>query len=91
MEHLSGRGFKANAWNVWHAIIFASSAYQAHTNIDPDHIDYVLPRNLYAQFGVPDLPTWWRRFATQEIDEQEFLAGIVYDLTSGLRARTEQS
>jgi hypothetical protein len=94
IEHLRGTGLHLSAtqaWNVWHAIIFASSAYQVHTNIDPDHTDYALPRNLYAQFGVADLPTWWRRFAAQEIDEQEFLEGVVYDLTSGLRARTEQS
>ncbi|HZO74128.1 MAG TPA: hypothetical protein VFB60_18135 [Ktedonobacteraceae bacterium] len=94
MEHLRGTELRLSttkAWNVWHATIFASSAYQVRTHIDPDHIDYALPRNLYAHFGVPGLPTLWERFATQEIDEQEFLAGIVYDLTSGLRARTKQS
>lgn len=92
IEHLSGIGLHlsaADVWNVWHAIIFASSAYQVRTNIDPDHTDYALPHNLYTQFEVPDLPALWQRFATQAIDEQEFLAGIVYDLTSGLRARTE--
>jgi len=92
MEHLSGAGLHlsaANVWNVWHAIIFAASAYQVRTNIDHDHTDYALPHNLYAQFGVPDLSILWERFATQAIDEQEFLTEIVYDLTSELRARTE--
>jgi hypothetical protein len=79
---LSSKGLQSfEVWNVWHAIIFASSASQVRTTIDPNHTDYALLHGLYVQFGIPNLPIWWKQLATQAIDEQAFLEGIEQDLT----------
>jgi hypothetical protein len=82
IDHLSSKGLQSfEVWNVWHAIIFASSASQVRTTIDPNHTDYALLHGLYVQFGIPNLPIWWKQLATQAIDEQAFLEGIEQDLT----------
>ncbi|MGI8404986.1 MAG: hypothetical protein ACR2OE_09535 [Thermomicrobiales bacterium] len=44
------------AFDCWHAVIFASSAYQMRAHIDPEHIDYATGRGLYERFMVPNAP-----------------------------------
>lgn len=44
------------AFDCWHAVIFASSAYQMRAHIDPEHIDYATGRGLYERFKVPNAP-----------------------------------
>lgn len=77
IAHLEGRGLSfRKAWDVWHAVIFASSARQVRAHIAPGHTDYALPRDLYARFGVPELPRLWEGFAAGAMDEPAFFAAV---------------
>ena len=75
--HLLKSGLKyTEAWNVWHAVIFVSSAQQIRTFIDPDHTDYAKVHDLYAWFKVPNLSMLWDKFISGTISEQAFLDEI---------------
>ena len=63
-------------WNVWHAIIFAASAQQVRTFIEPAHADYATEHGLYEDFGVPDLPGLWTAFTEGSLDEVAFLGEV---------------
>jgi hypothetical protein len=73
VEHGIG---STTAWNVWHAVIFAASAQQIRAFINPEHIDYALPRKVYTWLKTPDLPALWEEFSTGAIDEAAFLDAI---------------
>ena len=59
-----------------HALIFVASADQVRTLIDPNHVDYALPRRLYNRFKPPNLPARWAEFAAGGASEQEFFPAI---------------
>lgn len=65
-----------DAWNAWHAVIFASSAYQIRTRIDRTHVDYADGHHLYDRLGVPKLPGLWEQYASGAIEEGGLIDGI---------------
>lgn len=84
-DHLGTIGVTGqDAWNVWHAIIFAASAQQIRAFIDPAHTDYATERDLYKAFNVPDLPHLWAAFADGSMAEDAFLQ----EVTERTRGRT---
>lgn len=74
-DYLDDEGDKY--WNIWHAIIFASSARQVRECIDPDHTDYVSIRDLYSRFGVPHLPDSWGKFTGGQMNQKQFFESIL--------------
>lgn len=62
--------------NARHALIFVSSADQVRTFIDPNHVDYALPRGLYDWFNLPNLPAQWAEFAAGRASEEAFFAQL---------------
>ena len=67
---------RAEAWNAWHAVIFAASARQVRESLSPAHPDYAAARGLYAYFRVPDMPALWDRYASGVLDEDAFAAAV---------------
>lgn len=74
---LSERGIQGlTAWNAWHAIIFAASAQQVRSFIDPGYTDYAVTHGLYEHFKLPDLSHLWSAFSSGGIDESELVQHI---------------
>ncbi len=69
------------AWNAWHAVIFASSAWQVRTHIESDYRDYALRRDLYSWFKLPHLPALWEAFASGSMDEEALIEAVAKQLT----------
>jgi hypothetical protein len=84
LQSLAERGIDGRtAWNVWHAIIFASSAEQTREFISQKHVDYAVRRGLYAFFNVPDLPQLWSEFSLKMISDAEFITKLIEQFNSG--------
>lgn len=79
MDRLRAKGLSfQNAFNIWHAVIFAASADGIRYDIDPEYGDYALQdRDLYAILGAPRAPDLWRRYAANEMTRDDFLAALV--------------
>jgi hypothetical protein len=63
-------------WNVWHGIIFAASAYNIRSCIEPTYVDYATTHNLYQWLKVPDLPWLWAKWVGGQMNEREFLQAL---------------
>lgn len=71
--HLADAGFDPRArFNIWHAVIFASSAARIRHDMDSCHVDYAQSHNLYQWFGVPNAAEIWRTFEVEGRDEEVF-------------------
>ncbi len=78
----------AQRFNIWHAVIFASSAACTRHHISLDHEDYAVARNLYAVFGVPAAAGDWQAFAESGRDERRLMEALLDDFrTSGASGR----
>jgi hypothetical protein len=83
-QHLTSEGLSPqDAWNAWHAVIFASSADQVRRFIDPRYVDYASNRGLYSWLKTPHLPEMWRRYTSGTIAERELIESISAEV-SGL-------
>lgn len=79
--HLNDAGVPGpTAWNAWHAVIFAASAWQVRQSIDPNYTDYAVRHGLYDFFHLPDLPDVWQRLAQGSMDESGLLRAIAQRL-----------
>jgi hypothetical protein len=77
MERLQASGVeRQDAWNAWHAVIFAASGRQVRESVAPDYTDYAEPRGLYSYFKVPYIAPLWDEFASGAIDEDAFTAAV---------------
>ncbi len=85
MARLEASGVSREAaWNAWHAVIFAASARQVRSCIDPSYTDYATPRDLYSWFGVPHLPGLWEDFVSGSVDESAFLDAVAAEVGDNL-------
>jgi len=64
------------AWNDWHAVIFAASADQVRRFIAPAYVDYAKTLNVFASFGMSELPSSWCAFANGAYDEPALFEAI---------------
>lgn len=63
-------------FNLWHAVIFASSASRIRHDLDSTHTDYAHSHGLYHWFGAPHIPQTWRIFEEAR-DEEMFRRSLV--------------
>lgn len=61
---------------IGHAFIFASSAWQTRSHIDPHHIDYASKRGLYDIFDIPNAPAIWKAYAEGGQDEESLIKSL---------------
>jgi hypothetical protein len=81
-QHLTREGISPqDAWNAWHAVIFASSADQERRFIDPQHVDYASNRGLYSWLKVPHLPAMWGKYSRGIIDELELIESLAAEVS----------
>lgn len=77
MERIEASGVgHQDAWNAWHAVIFAASGRQVRESVSPDYADYAEPRGLYSYFKVPGIAPLWDAFASGAIEEDAFTAAV---------------
>jgi hypothetical protein len=76
-------GSRRQAWDAWHAVIFAASGQSVRELVDPGHTEYAARHGLYAHFGLPDLPRLWADLTAARIDEPAFLDAVAAPAGSG--------
>lgn len=81
--YLAERGSTRDAaWNVWHAVIFAASAEQIRSFLDPTHVGYARTHtgpdgtSLYTWFKAPRLPEDWQAFVSGQMREEALFASL---------------
>lgn len=68
------------AWQAWHAIIFAASGHQVRQFIHADHTDYAQRRGIYGRLGLGSLGELWSRYRAGAMTERSLFDALITEL-----------
>lgn len=71
---LAGKRLRRGGFDVWHAVIFASSAARIRSHFGGGYPDYAAERGLYRLFGVPGIAELWNTFEVNRDEARLFEA-----------------
>ncbi|MDQ3653940.1 MAG: hypothetical protein M3457_02525 [Chloroflexota bacterium] len=79
MAFLASERLRRGGFDVWHAVIFASSAARVRSCFGDGYPDYASERGLFRVFGVPGVAEIWNVFEGNR-DEARFFGAIRQDV-----------